>query len=230
MFRVAIDGPAGAGKSTISKRVASELSFVYVDTGAMYRSVALYMLRKNIDLLKDTEKIIGELDNITIKIKYSPNGQIIILNGEDVTGLIRTENVSKGASAVAVIPQVRMKLVELQREIAKNSDVIMDGRDIGTYVLPDAELKIYLTASVEARARRRYDELAAKNIRCIFTEVCNDIKNRDKNDMNRKFAPLKQADDAVLVDTTDDTLEEAVDRIRKLILDKLSEVQGCSIM
>ncbi len=221
MLRVAVDGPAGAGKSTISKSVAQKLGLIYVDTGAMYRAVALYMIRNG---LCSKEEITAALDGVSVEIKHNGDGQLIFLNGEDVTGLIRTEEVSKGASAVAVIPAVRLKLVELQQKIAAGADVIMDGRDIGTYVLPNAELKIYLTASPEARAKRRYDELIAKGVDCSFEDIHRDIIARDKNDMNREFAPLKQADDAVLVDTTENTLEEAVARIMELVEGKRAEV------
>ncbi len=221
MLRVAVDGPAGAGKSTISKSVAQKQGLIYIDTGAMYRAVALYMIRNG---FRSVEAIEAALCDISIEIKHSSDAQLIFLNGEDVTGLIRTEEVSKGASAVAVIPAVRLKLVELQQRIAAGANVIMDGRDIGTYVLPDAELKIYLTASAKARAKRRYDELLEKGVDCSFDDIYRDIVARDENDMNRDFAPLRQAEDAVLVDTTDDTLEEAIEKIMTLVEAKKAEV------
>jgi len=220
-IRVAIDGPAGAGKSSISKVVAKKFGFVYVDTGAMYRASALYAIRAGIAI--EEKSLIPVLDDIHIDMEYHDDGQIILLNGEDVSSKIREEEVSMGASAIAVIPAVRLKLVEIQRELAKKCSVIMDGRDIGTYVLPDAELKIYLTASVEERAKRRYKELLEKGAECDLSEVENDIKKRDFNDMNRDFAPLKQAEDAVLVDSSDMTFDEVVERITNLISEKMGE-------
>ena len=218
---VAIDGPAGAGKSSISKTVAKTLGMVYIDTGAMYRASALYAIRNSIPMEEEALKKV--LDNIVIGIKYSEEGQLIYLNGEDVSAKIREPEVSMGASAIATVPAVRLKLVELQRELAKKDCVIMDGRDIGTYVLPDAELKIYLTASVEERARRRCLEEAEKGIKSDFNQVMADIEKRDINDMNREFAPLKQAEDAVLVDSTKMSFDEVVDTITQLIKEKMGE-------
>ena len=218
---VAIDGPAGAGKSSISKTVAKTLGMVYIDTGAMYRASALYAIRNSIPMEEEALKKV--LDNIVIDIKYSEEGQLIYLNGEDVSAKIREPEVSMGASAIATVPAVRLKLVELQRELAKKDCVIMDGRDIGTYVLPDAELKIYLTASVEERARRRCLEEAEKGIKSDFNQVMADIEKRDINDMNREFAPLKQAEDAVLVDSTKMSFDEVVDTITQLIKEKMGE-------
>ncbi len=212
---VAVDGPAGAGKSTVSKAAAQDLGFVYIDTGAMYRSVALYAIRNGIDC--KSEKLIEKLDDIKLEIKHFDGGQHIFLNGEDVSEKIRTDEVSLGASNVAVIPEVRKKLVEMQREMAKSNNVIMDGRDICSYVLPNAQVKIFLTASVEARAERRYKEMCEKGISCDFETIKKDIEYRDKNDSERKTAPLRQAPDAVRVDTSDMTFEEAVEKIKELV-------------
>ncbi len=222
---IAIDGPAGAGKSTIAKLVAKKMGFVYIDTGAMYRAVALYAINNGIDVKTEKEKFISMLDNIEISIKYSEDGQRILLCGNDVSERIREADVSLGASNVAVIPEVRLKLVELQRNLAKHGNVIMDGRDIGTYVLPDASVKIFLTASTEERAKRRYDELTAKGTECSFEDVKRDMEYRDKNDSEREFAPLRQAEDAVLVDTTDKNLEQAVEVIENLIRDKIQATE-----
>ena len=212
---VAVDGPAGAGKSTVSKAAAQDLGFVYIDTGAMYRSVALYAIRNGIDC--KSEKLIEKLDDIKLEIKHFDGGQHIFLNGEDVSEKIRTDEVSLGASNVAVIPEVRKKLVEMQREMAKSNNVIMDGRDICSYVLPNAQVKIFLTASVEAHAERRYKEMCEKGISCDFETIKKDIEYRDKNDSERKTAPLRQAPDAVRVDTSDMTFEEAVEKIKELV-------------
>lgn len=212
---IAIDGPAGAGKSTIAKRVARALGYVYVDTGAMYRSIALYLLRNNISA-GDSASISGACENIRIGMAYADGTLHVFLNDEDVTSLIRTEAVGNMASASSVNRDVRLKLVELQRELARNNNVVMDGRDIGTYVLPDADLKIYLTASPCVRARRRFDELTALNIPCSLEDIEKDIIDRDKRDMNRDFAPLKKAEDAVLVDTSTMNIEEVVRYILNL--------------
>ena len=208
-FNVAIDGPAGAGKSTIAKAVAAKKGYVYVDTGAMYRAMALYFLRSNIS--KDDEaKISASVDEIKVSIKYEDGAQHVILNDEDVTGLIRTEEVGNMASATSVYSAVRTKLVALQQELAKTTDVIMDGRDIGTVVLPNADVKIFLTASVECRAKRRFDELKAKGENPDFDQIAKDIEERDYRDSHREISPLKQADDAVLVDSSDMTIDEVV--------------------
>lgn len=214
---VAIDGPAGAGKSSVSKAAAKSLGFTYIDTGAMYRAVALFAIEHGIDLKNNVQELISHLDDIKIVIKYTDEGQRIYLSGKDVSERIREEEVSVGASDVAVIPQVRTKLVELQREMAKSANVIMDGRDICDYVLPDAQVKIFLTASVDSRARRRYDELTAKGIECDFEKIKADMEYRDKNDSTRAVSPLKQAKDATLVDTTDLTFEQAVEKVKELI-------------
>lgn len=209
---VAIDGPAGAGKSSVSKAAAKKLGYMYIDTGAMYRACALYAIKNGIEIAKETLEPV--LDNIDISIEYTADGQEIFLNGENVTAEIRTPEVSMGASAIAVIPEVRLKLVRLQREMAKTNNVIMDGRDIGTYVLPQASLKIYLTASVEARAKRRFDEMTGEN---DFEAVKKDITARDENDSNREFAPLKKAEDAILLDTSDMSFDETVETVIELI-------------
>ncbi|NLY43846.1 MAG: (d)CMP kinase [Clostridiaceae bacterium] len=218
--KIAIDGPAGAGKSTIAKEIAKKLGFTYIDTGAMYRAVALRAIESGIDT-KDVKGVCDILDDIDIDIQHDTNGQVILLNGRDVTLDIRTPEVSKGASDVAVIPQVRMKLVELQRKLASNRNIIMDGRDIGTFVLPDADIKIFLTASVEERARRRYEEMKEKGYTCSFEDIKKDIKYRDENDSNRAFAPLRVADDAIILDTTGNDLEQSINTVQKLIKERL---------
>ena len=208
-MNVAIDGPAGAGKSTIAKAVAAKKGYVYVDTGAMYRAMALYFIRAGISA--DDEKAISEsVDDIVVSIKYEDGAQHVILNDEDVTGLIRTEEVGNMASATSVYSAVRTKLVALQQELAKTTDVIMDGRDIGTVVLPNADVKVFLTASVECRAKRRFDELKAKGAEADFDQIAKDIEERDYRDSHREISPLKQADDAVLVDSSDMTIDEVV--------------------
>ena len=214
-FNVAIDGPAGAGKSTIAKAVAAKKGYVYVDTGAMYRAMALYFLRSNIS--KDDEaKISASVDEIKVSIKYEDGAQHVILNDEDVTGLIRTEEVGNMASSTSVYSAVRTKLVALQQELAKTTDVIMDGRDIGTVVLPNADVKIFLTASVECRAKRRFDELKAKGENPDFDQIAKDIEERDYRDSHREISPLKQAEDATLVDSSDMTIDEVVAAIINL--------------
>lgn len=222
-MRIAIDGPSGAGKSTIAKTLAAKLNFIYIDTGAMYRSVGLFTLRKGIDAKTEHDKVCEILDEINLTIRYQDGVQHIFLNGEDVSDKIRTPEVSIAASAVAVIPAVRLKLVELQRQLAAKSDVIMDGRDVGTYILPDAEIKIFLTATVEDRARRRFEELTQKGTEVSYEEVLEDMKWRDKNDSSREFAPLKAADDAILVDTTGNTLEQSVTLMSDMICSKIEE-------
>ena len=208
-FNVAIDGPAGAGKSTIAKAVAKELNLIYVDTGAMYRAVALYMLREGVDLA-DREKVIDKCPEAKVTIRYQDGIQVVFLNGEDVNAFLRTEEVGEAASVISPIPQVRRNMVALQKSLAAESDCIMDGRDIGTCVLPDAQLKIYLTASSDVRARRRYDELAAKGESCDFQKIKADIEDRDHRDMHREESPLRQAEDAVVVDTSDMAVEEVI--------------------
>lgn len=223
MFNVAIDGPAGAGKSSVSKDIAKKMGIIYIDTGAMYRAAALYAIEKGIEITeKNMEKC---LDNIDIDIKYDERGQRIFLNGNDVSERIREKDVSIGASDVAVIPAVRLKLVDIQRNLAKKSSVIMDGRDIGTYVLPMAEVKIYLTASSAERAKRRCLELEEKGIASDFEEVKRDIEYRDRQDSSREFAPLKKADDAILLDSSNMSFDEVVEYIISVIKSKCS-VEG----
>ncbi len=216
---IAIDGPAGAGKSTIAKKVAKELGFIYVDTGAMYRAMALYMINNGINA-SDAESISSTCQSADISIGHENGEQVVYLNGENVNGLIRTEEVGNMASASSVNGDVRKKLVELQQKMAKTTDVVMDGRDIGTVVLPDANLKVYLTASSAVRARRRYDELTAKGVECDLESIEKDIIDRDYRDMHRENSPLKQADDAVLVDSSDMTIDEVAARILELYREK----------
>lgn len=223
---VAIDGPGGAGKSTIAKAVAAKKGLIYLDTGAMYRSLALYAIRNGVDFsdgISDEEReIIGGLwDSFDLGVKYIDGVQHMFVNGEDVSGLIRTPQVSMGASRVSALPEVRVRLVEMQREIGKSADIIMDGRDIGTHVLKDATVKIFLTASAEARAKRRYDELMEKGAEVDFDTVYRELVERDKGDMTRAASPLTQAEDAVLLDTTDMTLEESVAAVLKLVEEKI---------
>jgi len=219
-INIAIDGPAGAGKSTISKRVASELGYAYIDTGAMFRAVALYVINKGGDT-ESGESVNQYLDEIDIDIKAGESGNLIFLNGEDVSGKIRTPEVSMGASNVGKIPEVRKKLLELQRKIAANANVVMDGRDIGTYVLPDAQVKIFLTASAEIRARRRLQELMEKGESVTYDEVLKDMIKRDENDSKREIAPLMQAADAILVDTTHLTLEKSIEKVFQTVKDNI---------
>ena len=211
-MNIAIDGPAGAGKSTIAKRLAKKLGFIYVDTGAMYRAMAYYFLQHNIDA-KDENAIAAACPDVDVTITYENGEQQVLLNGENVNGVIRNEEVGNMASSTSVYPVVRKKLVELQRQLAKSADVIMDGRDIGTCVLPDAQVKIYLTASSATRAKRRYDELSEKGVSCDLAEIEKDIIDRDYRDMHRETSPLRQAEDAVLVDSSEMNIDEVVDAI-----------------
>ena len=211
-YNVAVDGPAGAGKSTIAKLVAKKKGFIYVDTGAMFRALAIHFLKKGIHP-EDRENIIEACKDVEVSIAYENDAQQVYLNGENVTTQLRTEEVGNMASRISSVPEVRTKLLELQRELAKTKDVIMDGRDIGTVILPDADVKIYLTASVQTRAQRRFDELKEKGMDCDFDEIAKDIADRDYRDMNREIAPLKQTQDAVLVDSSDMTIQEVVDTI-----------------
>ncbi len=214
-FNSAIDGPSGAGKSTIAKRLANELSFVYVDTGAMYRAMALYFLRENIDP-KDEQAIAAACTKIDITIAWQDGIQCVLLNGENVNGYIRAEEVGIMASNTSIYPVVRTKLTALQQKLAQTSNVIMDGRDIGTCVLPDAQVKIYLTAEVSARAKRRYDELIQKGEEADYHQIEADIIDRDYRDMHREISPLKQADDAILVDSSDMDIETVLSVIRTI--------------
>lgn len=216
-YNVAIDGPAGAGKSTIAKLVAEEKGFIYVDTGAMYRGLAIHFLDRGIRA-EETDKVIEACKDADVKIRYEDGVQQVFLNGTNITGRLRDEAVGQMTSKCSVIPEVRAKLLDLQRDLARTQDVIMDGRDIGTCVLPDADVKVYLTASVETRAKRRYDELTAKGEACDLDEIARDIKERDERDMNRETAPLRQAEDAVLVDSSDMTIEEVVKEIAGLCM------------
>lgn len=218
-YNIAIDGPAGAGKSTIAKDIARKLEFIYVDTGAMYRAMALYALRQKVNA-EDVSGITKACNSVHVTIEYMNGEQQVILNEENVTSYLRTEEVGKMASAVAKHNDVRTKMVELQRKLAAISNVIMDGRDIGTVVLPNADLKVYLTASSKERARRRYNELKEKGVSCNIEEIEQDIINRDNQDMNREISPLRQAADAVLIDSSEMTIEEVVDAIIKLYLEK----------
>ena len=211
-MNIAIDGPAGAGKSTIAKRLAKKLGFIYVDTGAMYRAMAYYFLQHNIDA-KDENAIAAACPDVDVTITYENGEQQVLLNGENVNGVIRNEEVGNMASSTSVYPVVRKKLVELQRQLAKSADVIMDGRDIGTCVLPDAQVKIYLTASSATRAKRRFDELTEKGASCDLAEIEKDIIDRDYRDMHRETSPLRQAEDAVLVDSSEMNIDEVVDAI-----------------
>ena len=218
---IAIDGPAGAGKSTIAKAVAKKLGFIYVDTGAMYRAMAIHFIRNGIRA-EETEKIEAACDSVTVTIHYANQEQQVLLNGENVTGQLRTEEVGKMASASSVVPKVRMKLVELQRELATTTCVVMDGRDIGTYVLPNAQVKIYMTAGIHERAVRRYEELKAKGIESNLEEIEKDIAERDYRDMNREFAPLRQAEDAILLDTSSMSIDEVVKTVECIVAEKQS--------
>ena len=221
-INVAIDGPAGAGKSTIARHAASSLGFIYVDTGALYRTVGLYSIRKGYDT-KDAEKVNSTLPDIDIKLGFSGTEQRVFLNGEDVSEAIRTPEASMGASNVSAIPQVREFLFDLQKDIAKNNDCLMDGRDIGTVVLPDAQVKIFLTASPETRAKRRYKELVEKGSDVKFEDVLDDLIKRDYQDTHREIAPLKAADDAVLLDTSELDFEGSLNAVLDIIKGKINK-------
>lgn len=216
MFSVAIDGPAGAGKSTIAKMVAKKMNLIYVDTGSMYRAMALSCIRRGIKA-DEHDKVALEIQKLNISLEYENGVQQVILNGENVNPYIRTEEVGNMTSAIATYSEVREKLVALQRQIAKEKEVIMDGRDIGTCVLKDAPVKIYLTAAARTRAERRYLELKEKGEECNIDTIEKDIKDRDYRDMHREISPLKQADDAILVDSSDMTIEQVVDAISDII-------------
>lgn len=218
-FNIAIDGPAGAGKSTVAKEIAKRLNFVYIDTGAMYRAFGLYYLKKGISL-DNEEDVDRYLNDVNIEMENNAGIIKLFLNKEDVTTAIRTEEASRGASKISVYSEVREKMVELQRKMAKKTSVVMDGRDIGTVVLPDADLKIYLTASVEERAKRRYLEQTEKGMNVNLEDIKKDIEERDYRDMHRDVSPLKQASDAVLIDTSNITQEEVVEKILKLCKDR----------
>lgn len=215
-YNIAIDGPAGAGKSTIAKKLAKELGYVYVDTGAMYRAMAYYFLQNQVDA-DNEEAIAMACPNVNVTIAYKDGEQQVLLNGENVNGVIRKEEVGKMASTTSVYPVVRAKLMDLQRQLAETENVIMDGRDIGTVVLPNADVKIFLTASSKVRAKRRYDELTEKGIECDFDEIEKDIIDRDQRDMNRETAPLKQAEDAVLLDSSELDIDGVVNKMKEII-------------
>lgn len=216
MYNIAIDGPAGAGKSTIAKIVAKELGFIYVDTGAMYRTMALACYRAGITA-EEEEKVIEKCNAVEVTLGYENGVQKVYLNGEDVSTEIRQEVIGNMTSAIAVYSPVRKILVAMQQDLAKKNDVVMDGRDIGTAVLPDADLKVYLTASSRTRADRRYKELTEKGVECNINEIEADIKDRDYRDMNREVSPLVQAEDAVLVDSSDMDINQVVERIKELV-------------
>lgn len=222
VFSIAIDGPAGSGKSTVAKILSDELGIIYVDTGAMYRTVAYYCFKNGIST-KDGEAVGTALKNIRMDIKMTDGVQRMILNGEDVTGLIRTAEIGQGASDVGVFVPVRDKLVEMQQEIAKKTSVVMDGRDIGTVVLPDAKVKIYLNADVEERAKRRLKDFAAQGKTDTLEEVMEQIKVRDRNDMSREYNPLKKAEDAIEIDTTGMTIDEVVNGVLDIVETKTGE-------
>lgn len=218
-MNVAIDGPAGAGKSTIAKKVASDIGYVYVDTGAIYRTLALACIRKGI--AADDEKNVCDIcKNTKVDIKYVDGEQVMLLDGENVNAYIRSEDVSRMTSSISIYKEVREQLIDLQRYIAEKENVIMDGRDIGTFVLPNAEVKIYLNASVETRAKRRYLEQKDKGVECSLEDIEKDIKERDYRDMHRDIAPLRKADDAVEVDTSSMTIDEVVMKIKDIIKEK----------
>ena len=212
---VAIDGPAGAGKSTIAKRIARRLGYIYVDTGAMYRAMAYYLIQNQVDAA-DKEAIAAACQHADISICYQDGEQVVLLNGENVNAYLRTESVGNMASVSSVVPEVRKKLVELQQKLARETDVVMDGRDIGTVVLPDADVKVYLTASVETRAKRRFLELQEKGESADLAKIAADIEDRDYRDMHRDISPLRQAEDATLVDSSDMTIDQVVERILEL--------------
>lgn len=219
MINVAIDGPAGAGKSTIAKAAAKELGFIYVDTGALYRAVAYNAVKNGV--IDDEQGIISMLDDTKVELKYVEGVQSVYLNGKDVSGFIRTPEISMGASKVSAIPQVREFLLNLQREIAKTNNVIMDGRDIATVVLPDAEVKIFLFASPECRAERRYKELVEKGENVSFDDVLKDVNQRDYQDSHREIAPLKPSEESIMADTSELTLQESIDLIVNTIKEKI---------
>lgn len=222
MINIAIDGPAGAGKSSLARAAAAHLGYIYVDTGALYRAVALFMLQRDINV-RDAVAVAAAVQMAEVELKFVDGEQRVYLCGENVSSVIRTPEVSMAASNVSAVPKVREYLFDLQQSIAAQNNVIMDGRDIGTVVLPDAQVKIFLTASPEERAKRRYDELVAKGVSVEFEEVLADVKQRDYNDMNRAIAPLKPAADSITVDTTGLTINESLDALMEAINLKLSQ-------
>lgn len=220
MISIAIDGPAGAGKSTISKKVSNNIGFVYIDTGALYRAIGYYAVSNEIDP-KDSKRVSEFLKGINISLDFIDGKQCVLIDGIDVSDKIRTPEISMAASNVSAIPKVREFLLDLQKNIALKNNVVMDGRDIGTVVLPNADIKIFLTASIEERAKRRYNDLIKKDRNIKFQDVLNDVKQRDYNDSSRAIAPLKPADDAIIVDTTGESLEQSVERLLSLIKEKI---------
>lgn len=223
MINVAIDGPSGAGKSTVSKAVAKKLGYIYIDTGAMYRTLAYKAIKLGINISSEPNAVQSMLDNTAIDIRYGEDGQHMFADGENVTAFIRTPEVSMGASAISAIPFVRSWLLDMQRSLAKDNNCIMDGRDIGSVVLPDAEVKIFLTASSEERAKRRFDELVQRGEKVTFEDVLSDMIKRDNNDTTRECAPLVAAEDAIIVDSGLITFDETVDKIIDIIKDKVGE-------
>ena len=221
-YAIAIDGPAGAGKSTIAKILAKELELIYVDTGALYRSIGYFVTTKSIDTA-DTAAVVAALDGLKVELRYVDGVQRVFVNGEDVSDFIRTPAISMAASAVSAIPAVRAFLLDTQRDIAAQNSVVMDGRDIGTTILPDAKIKIFLTASAESRAKRRFDELQEKGDPATYEEVLNDMIKRDYDDTHREISPLKQAEDAIPVDTSGETLEQSVARMKEIVYSRLNE-------
>lgn len=220
MINIAIDGPAGAGKSTIARQLAAGLGYIYVDTGALYRAVGVNAMRKGADT-KDVQQVTGTLGSADVSLRFVDGEQRVFLGDEDVSLAIRTPEASMAASNVSAIPAVREFLFDLQRDIAAKNNCIMDGRDIGTVVLPNAQVKIFLTASAEVRAKRRYDELLAKGMQADYNQVLDEMVQRDYQDSHRAIAPLKQADDAVLVDTSDMNLEQVLNTLNKIVKEKM---------
>ncbi len=221
-FVIAVDGPAASGKSTTAKGLAKKLEYVYIDTGAMYRACGLYALNKNIPL-SDLEALKSMLETIDIKIEYSNSGNKIFLNGEDVTNRIREEEITKISSEIAVIGIVRKKMVELQRKMGENGGVILDGRDIGTVVFPNADFKFFMSASVQVRATRRWEELKARGVEISYEEVEKELIWRDKNDSTREISPLRKADDAILIDTSNLSIEEQVEFLYNYIIENMEK-------
>lgn len=222
MFAVAIDGPSGVGKSSISKKLAQELGFMYVDTGAIYRTLALYLIENNVDL-RNKEEVCKKITGAKVEIEHTDDGQRMFLCGEDVTDKLRTEIVSQSASKISVISDVREYLLSLQTEIAEKNNVVMDGRDIGSVVLPNAQVKIFLTASANERANRRVNQLKKRGIEAEYEEVLKDIEERDFRDKNREIAPLKPTEDAIIIDSTENTKDKTVGILLKIIREKLSD-------
>lgn len=221
-YAIAIDGPAGAGKSTIAKILAKELELIYVDTGALYRSISYFVTQQGIDTA-DTAAVVASLEGLKVELRYVEGVQRVFVNGEDVSDYIRTPAISMAASAVSAIPAVRAFLLDTQRDIAAANSVVMDGRDIGTTILPNAKIKIFLTASPESRAKRRFDELQEKGDPATYDEVLADMIKRDYDDTHREISPLKQAEDAIPVDTSGETLEQSVARMKEIVYSRLAE-------